>query len=713
MATQLPLDILVMIAEEMTILSNLEAALNFSLVSRRVHDITYPLILKADVLANPITAALSIHSCNCSAWGTKRLFRSSLEFFINSDNPALVAAHLNHTGTDVNAITHSIKLGYCANIMYIAVASGAISVVEFLLKSGAKFTTSGFSGHPLEQAVCRNHISITKLLIEYGALQDLTTRRGWCKDRLILDWIARHSSTTVEMAKTLISHSSDVNLPFGTFEGSTVVHELVSNYHPKDQRSVANFRGKMELLVQAGLNIDAIMSYNYRRQTALNMACEQVWHHPIQVLLELGASAGGAADFHSRPDGSVDAATPLYDLITAGKFKWRRLRRKEAKEGIVKSAKMLLDYGLKGQKSCFVQDQNLRMDVFYTCTEFGTDLSKLWAVLIDGGVLDVHYRNEFGQTLLSQLASRYYGEEEFRSPYWQPNLVRALITAGSDPNTVDDSGMTPLHWAIFYGNFDLVKLLIELGANPLKEVDGATPVHYAFGKPFSRRGVVAQQVMSRLRDSIFGCLTYWTEPERHSERHSEIRTSQLFAQYSEGKWHPLLSSCLDPFIRREMEETAASNEARFFSIMALLFQFGESTNDENGHTPRDIAEKAGILRAGENLELRIGNKATLPQGVAFSEYLACIPEKRLKRVKGWFHNSFPSSPYDPVTHCRRPAFLALVTTLKNGRYYRAPASMACFRPPLDHDLQDATHNGGTTGPIEVHESDWMLLEQGY
>lgn len=40
--------------------------------------------------------------------------------------------------------------------------------------------------------------------------------------------------------------------------------------------------------------------------------------------------------------------------------------------------------------------------------------------------------------------------------------------------------MTPLHWATFNGDYDMVKLLIDLGAEVLKQkVEGYTAFHLA------------------------------------------------------------------------------------------------------------------------------------------------------------------------------------------------------------------------------------------
>lgn len=44
-------------------------------------------------------------------------------------------------------------------------------------------------------------------------------------------------------------------------------------------------------------------------------------------------------------------------------------------------------------------------------------------------------------------------------------LVKDLLTKKVDINEVDMSGSTPLHHAVWYGRFDIIKLLLEAGAD--------------------------------------------------------------------------------------------------------------------------------------------------------------------------------------------------------------------------------------------------------
>jgi ankyrin repeat protein len=54
--------------------------------------------------------------------------------------------------------------------------------------------------------------------------------------------------------------------------------------------------------------------------------------------------------------------------------------------------------------------------------------------------------------------------------------VQEAIINGADLNELDTLGHTALHWAAFGGYYDIVKVLLEAGANPntISE-DGVTP----------------------------------------------------------------------------------------------------------------------------------------------------------------------------------------------------------------------------------------------
>jgi ankyrin repeat protein len=57
--------------------------------------------------------------------------------------------------------------------------------------------------------------------------------------------------------------------------------------------------------------------------------------------------------------------------------------------------------------------------------------------------------------------------------------AKALMDAGIDVNRARDLGYTPLHVACMKGNAEMVKLLIEHGADPFALSEGDTPFYTA------------------------------------------------------------------------------------------------------------------------------------------------------------------------------------------------------------------------------------------
>jgi len=59
------------------------------------------------------------------------------------------------------------------------------------------------------------------------------------------------------------------------------------------------------------------------------------------------------------------------------------------------------------------------------------------------------------------------------------DIVSMLLVAGADVNARDNDGYTPLHKAVWKGRLDCVRALLERGADLLASVKGFTPIHLA------------------------------------------------------------------------------------------------------------------------------------------------------------------------------------------------------------------------------------------
>lgn len=83
-------------------------------------------------------------------------------------------------------------------------------------------------------------------------------------------------------------------------------------------------------------------------------------------------------------------------------------------------------------------------------------------------VKDVNYKSREG-TALAGLSVKY-----------NRKLTEDLLKKNADPNIADDTGATPLFWAVKFGNKELIELLLKYKADKsIKDAIGMTPFEYA------------------------------------------------------------------------------------------------------------------------------------------------------------------------------------------------------------------------------------------
>mmetsp|Transcript_9922 Transcript_9922/g.25287 ORF Transcript_9922/g.25287 Transcript_9922/m.25287 type:complete len:143 (-) Transcript_9922:99-527(-) len=81
-----------------------------------------------------------------------------------------------------------------------------------------------------------------------------------------------------------------------------------------------------------------------------------------------------------------------------------------------------------------------------------------------------------------QKSSRWSPDHEMRglhfaAYYGHTNLVKLLLDAGADYERKVDERYTPLHYAVFFKHYDVVQCLVDSGADPLVPDDeGRTPI---------------------------------------------------------------------------------------------------------------------------------------------------------------------------------------------------------------------------------------------
>ncbi|CAJ2512817.1 Uu.00g009360.m01.CDS01 [Anthostomella pinea] len=293
--------------------------------------------------------------------------------------------------------------------------------------------------------------------------------------------------------------------------------------------------------------------------------------------------------------------TPLYDLIHERRRLWlapgARVRGTQEQKAWIDSLRILIEAGATRSQGLFSPTGVMLEDIFYSYVQCPIDSDEIWTLLVEGGVLNIHDRNAMNQTYLGQLVSRCYGGKMLTEPLSKPNLIRSLVKFGVDINAVGSSGLTPLDYAILYGEIDTVQLLVELGANPFQlQPKRCSPAHHAFGEPFSQKGPVAKKVLEFLRRKLMKHL----HPGR---RRRNQRAPDVLPHLRNQAWHPTLTVADDVKISKICEKLVADAEYRAYSIIALLEPYRSACVDDNGHTPGDIVSRLESLnKLGRKIE---------------------------------------------------------------------------------------------------------------
>lgn len=129
--------------------------------------------------------------------------------------------------------------------------------------------------------------------------------------------------------------------------------------------------------------------------------------------------------------------------------------------------RLFIDYGT----NIHVQDNNGNTALMLAAYSGNIEVVKL---LLQLGV-DPFVKNKYNSTVLMAICSHYNDEVGI-----DMNLMRLLIKQNTDVNLQDLDGETALMLAARYGNIEVVKLLLQLGADPfMKNKDGKRALQLA------------------------------------------------------------------------------------------------------------------------------------------------------------------------------------------------------------------------------------------
>lgn len=304
-----------------------------------------------------------------------------------------------------------------------AVLSGSIPAVTALLEAGSKVNfvdNQYFQAHsPLEAALKSDDTKIAQLLLDHKADVNLRTPSG-----LPLDYAL--DFRRFEFASTLLKAGANI---------SGLDEKLFEMAEHGDCEWIS-------ILIERGANPDI----NMRSSTPLIGAIREGHADAVKLLLKSGADVNLIV---SLSGSALTAAAENHDLDII---------------------KLLLEAGADPRLNNGHRSPLTKAVPELLTNEKDLVLSKktIQALLDAGADLNQVVTSDGGVTALDKAARSRTGSAKSSPDQYYASLCKFLLDAGADPNIGTES-RRPLHTAIWGQNMEVVKLLVEAGAdlNPI------------------------------------------------------------------------------------------------------------------------------------------------------------------------------------------------------------------------------------------------------
>jgi ankyrin repeat protein len=419
---------------------------------------------------------------------------TALHWAVHSSDTDLVEA-LIAAGADVK-----VANDYGATPMSEAAVAANVAVLEALLDAGADIDSTNADGQTALMVVARGgNVEAAKLLIERGANVNAREQR---KGQTALMWAVAQSHPA--MVKLLLEHSAEVDARSTVNEWERMVtaeprqKNLYSGgFTPLLYATRQGCLECAELLLDAGAEIELTDPDGV---TPLISAILNAHWDTAKLLLARGANVNKwdfwgrtplylAVDFNTVPHGGRPDRPSLDDTTS------------------VAMIDILLAAGANpnAQLKLFPPYRSLRMDrgadaiLDIGTTPLlraarGADLAAIERLTRAGALLDLPQRDGITPLMagVGAGARPIDTRGKFRTELEALATAEALLDAGAAIDVRDARGRSALHYAASVGYTDVVKLLVERGAD-LKAVDadGLSPLDAANGKLRGGRGAGA------------------------------------------------------------------------------------------------------------------------------------------------------------------------------------------------------------------------------
>lgn len=372
-----------------------------------------------------------------------------------------------------NGADISLKSNQERGVLYAAAEKGHAGIVTLLLKAGAKVNESCYDNDtPLITASYYGHIEVVKLLLEAGANVNAEKTRDDNATALMAACARGHT----EIVRLLLQANADFNVKNG--RGETAICRAI----------VKGREDIVKILIDAGTDVNA-------KNTALMFACRYDNSDIVKILINAGANVNAKNN---------NGETPLI-LAAAHNASSAVIRMLiEAKADVNAKAKNGTTALMRACMAGYTDNINGFTDNIDLLLEAGADINakdeKGETALLKAKNNNRNRVAEFLTEAIAQSEKEKQEDELFRAVgKGNTAIVKRLIAGKININAKKRNGMTPLYLASEKEHSQIVKLLLEAGANPNiplnnteKENPSQTPLFVAVRK--GNIGIVKQLI---------------------------------------------------------------------------------------------------------------------------------------------------------------------------------------------------------------------------
>jgi ankyrin repeat protein len=351
------------------------------------------------------------------------------------------------------------------SFLWDAISSNDIGKAKTLIALGADVNQKNRYGNPIiHHAVSTGNAELVKLLISKGA--DVNAKGQF-------DRVALHYANKKGMAEILLAHGATVDAP--TNYGETPMHWAAEGVNGFGKRvDLVEFAN---VLIAHGADANRKTGEGRSHKTPLNYAARSNNIPVAKVLIARGADVEGGGSSPLSSAGENGDYVEMAQLLVESGAKvnapsptgWYPLQT-AAGRGNIKVTNYLLEKGADpnaGDRAGFT--------ALYSAAGSDYGLSTAEALLRHGA--NPNAQNMHGGTALHQAASQ-----------GAVKIMQLLLANRADVNSATNDGFTPLHGAVSYGNNETrrsaVEALLKSGANVNAKTsrDGETPFHKAISR---------------------------------------------------------------------------------------------------------------------------------------------------------------------------------------------------------------------------------------